>query len=159
MGQYRRVGHGQNPYMDVGQVRADLGVDAEEAPAAMELLAQVFTAMQDNATPIRATLTLARRSGALGVGGRWPDGHDRMLTVEHAQGYDHCGDHPGPLSLAQVCDLIDPRDSDCAALVQVLRALYAVEPQTVVETLAEGYPAAVVSTPDGDRFTLTTADQ
>lgn len=163
----RRVGSGRSPYMCPEDVRAELAAEAEEVPAAVELLAQILIALEPTPVPADITCTLARTHNSVAAGGRIGD-HDRELTVAVVgEDYDHYPRTPDesttpradrPLSLEEVAAHVDPADSDYVLLLEVLRALVAVEPQMSMEALAPTYwgPEAIVRTPDGDRLTIAT---
>jgi hypothetical protein len=167
MTQYRRVGHGQDPYMSKADIRAELEREAEEYPAAMGLLIAALTAMEHAGTPIGVTCTQAPRTGGMSVGGHFPHGRNRLLTVAPIGNQERpyprtpteraarSGDRP--LSLDEAASHIDPDDPDFVLLLEILRALaVVVEPQLAVEAIAPTYwePEAIVRTPDGDRLTL-----
>src|SRR5690625_1415384 len=76
----RRVGPGRSPYLTPEGVRAELAAEAEEIPAAVELLAQILTALESTDVPANATVALAPAHTSVAVGGRIGE-HDRELTV------------------------------------------------------------------------------
>ncbi|GAA1451126.1 hypothetical protein [Nocardiopsis tropica] len=170
MGQYRRVGAGQDPYLSLEHIRDELAAEAEDYPAAMEVLGAALAAMKRAGTPVGVTAALARAEGAVEAGGRWGDGYDHVLTVtavgEEYHHYprtpdsDQAPDPARPLTLAEVADDIDPADDEFAALLQVLRALDAAGHALAVEAIAPVYwkAEAIVRTRAGARLTIAVGD-
>ena len=163
----RRVGPGRSPYMCPKDIRAELAAEAEETPAAVELLAQILIALEPTDVPANATVALAPTRTSVAVGGRIGE-RDRELTVAVAgEGYDHYPRTPAesaapradrPLPLDEIAAHVDPEDGDYVLLLEILRALAAVDPQLSVEAIAPAYwgPEVIVRTPGGDRLTIAT---
>lgn len=169
MSHYRRVGHGQNPYMSTEDVRADLAPHAEHIPAAVEFLAQALGALEGAGVRTEVTCTLVPGRASVAAGGRIGGGRGRELTVTQVnQAYDHYPRTPDenatasvdrPVSLDEVAAHTDPRDDDLVLLLDLLRALADAEPHLIVEALASPArwrPEAIVRTPDGDRLAIAT---
>lgn len=143
--------------MSVEDVRTELA-DEVESLAAVELLAQILAALEPTPVPVRLTCATVPTHTSVAAGGRIGD-DDRELTVAViGEEYDHYPSADRPLSLAEVADHINPRDGDYVLLLEILRALAAVEDQVSVEAVAPAYwrPEAIVRTPNGDRLTIAT---
>lgn len=154
-----RVQPGQGGTYTEADIREEIGDHAEDHPAAMEFLLVTVAALEAAGAPVLVTCTELPYSGGVAVGGRWPDGRTRLLTV--AEVGEHHDDYPRHrLPLAEAPAHLDPADTDAQALAAITRALAAIEPQAVVEAIAPAsWAQLLIRTPGGELLTVAVEDR
>lgn len=154
-----RVQPGQSGTLTEADIREEVGDEAEDHPVAMEALLTILAAMDFVGTPVLVTCTELPYSGGVAVGGHWPDGRSRLLTVaEVGEGHDDYPRHRLPLAEAPAH--LDPADSDARALAAITRALDAIEPQAIVEAIAPAsWAQLLIRTPGGELLTVAVEDR
>lgn len=154
-----RVQPGQSGTYTEADIREEIGDHAEDHPMAMEFLLVALAALEADGTPVLVTCTELPHSGGVAVGGSWPDGRGRMLTVTEVG--EHHDDYPrGRVALAEVPAHLDPADSDAQALAALTRALEPIEPQAVVEAIAPAsWAQLLIRTPGGELLTVAVEER
>lgn len=154
-----RIQPGQSGAYTEADIREEIGDHAEDHPVAMEFLLITLAALEAAGTPVLVTCTELPYTGGVAVGGRWPDGRPRMLTVTEVG--EHHDDYPRePVALAEAPDHLDPADSDAQALATIARALAAIEPQAIVEAIAPAsWAQLLIRTPGGELLTVAVEDR
>lgn len=155
----RRVQPGQGDTLAEADIREELGEAAEDHPAALEFLLVTLAALEAAGTPVLVTTVELPRTGGVAVGGSWPDGRSRMLTVTEVG--EHHDDYPRDrVALAEVEGHLDPADSDAQALAATIRALAPIEPQAIVEAIAPAsWAQLLIRTPGGELVTVAVEDR
>lgn len=156
---YRRVQPGQADTYTEADIRQEIGDHAEGHPAAFEVLLVTVAALEAAGIPALITCTEVPHTGGVAVGGRWPDGRSRMLTVdevgEHHDHYPH-----QRVALAEVGDHMSPSDDDARALAAITRALAPIEPQLIVEAIAPAsWAQLLIRIPDGQLLTVAVEER
>ena len=154
-----RVQPGQGGSYTEADIREEIGADAEDHPVALEALLTIVAALEAAGTPVLVTTAELPHSGGVAVGGSWPDGRTRMLTVtEVGERHDDYPRHRLPLAEAPAH--LDPADPDAQALATITRALAPIEPQAIVEAIAPAHWAQLlIRTPGGELLTVAVEDR
>ncbi|GAA1463514.1 hypothetical protein GCM10009603_36530 [Nocardiopsis exhalans] len=150
---------GQGGTYTEADIREEIGADAEDHPVALEFLLVTLAALEAAGTPVLVTTVELPYSGGVAVGGSWPDGRTRLLTVtEVNEAHD---DYPrDPVALAQAPAHLDATDTDAQALAAITRALTPIEPQAIVEAIAPAsWAQLLIRTPGGDLLTVAVQDR
>lgn len=155
-----RVQPGQGGTYAEADIREELGAEAaEDHPLALEVLLTIVAALEAAGTPVLVTTVELPRTSGVALGGLWPDGRGRMLTVTEVG--EHHDDYPRDrVALAEAEGHLDPSDSDAQALAAITRALTPIEPQVIVEAIAPAsWAQLLIRTPGGELLTLAVEDR